>query len=111
MIMSLSFEREQSYRYLVGSPDRPVEVSYAIGRAIRDAGILRPNVGVDYSSIRVTEESGDIVLRWRIRYFDSIQYDSVSQRIDTVELLIHRSGITHGLLGIIPETIKFTEED
>lgn len=111
MLATLSFESEHYHRCPIDQPDSPSAVSYALEQAFRGAGIPRPSSDMDFSSIRVTEESGVIVVRWRRKYFDRIQYDSPSQRTDTIEMLIVRSCLTQGIPGIIPETIKFTIED
>lgn len=115
MRATLKYDTKHVYRTPLGPAAAPTEqssrVSLALSDAFRGAGIPYPGAGLDYESLRVGVE-GDILTLTFIRHaYDAVEYDNVTQRADSVELLIHRSAVTSGIPSVIAESIKFTIEE
>jgi hypothetical protein len=115
MRATLKYDTKHLYRVAMGPAAAPTEqssrISLALSETFRVSGVPYPGNGLDYESLRVSAEGDMLTLTYIRHNYDAVEYDNVSERADSVELLIHRSSVTSGIPGVIAESIKFTIEE
>jgi hypothetical protein len=115
MLVSLKYDTKHRYMAVMSPTTVPVEqsnrVSNAISEVLRGAGVPYPGGGLDYASLRFSVDNDVLALTYIRHNYDSVEYDNVTQRADSVEALIHRSAITSGIHGVVAESIRFIIEE